>query len=221
DSVNVAVKKKWIALTFDDGPKESTTRELFDYIKKENVQATFFMLGKLMNENKELLKEEKESGLIEMGNHSYTHTYFWMEGGYNREGYNPLNDEVIKTDETLRGITGEDTTTFRPPGGNIDKKTQAIKKPIILWSVDPEDWKYRDADTVYNKIVKGAGSGSIVLMHDIYQSTVDAAKRLIDYYKKEGYFFATVSQILGGGGELKNGEVYREAPETVQTMKIY
>jgi peptidoglycan/xylan/chitin deacetylase (PgdA/CDA1 family) len=217
DFVNVAVKKKWIALTFDDGPKK-TSASLFKYIKKKNIQATIFMIGMRVEKEKSLVKKEYASKLIEIGNHSYTHTYFWKRR-WLWASKNPLRDEVEKTDRLLKKITGKKSTVFRPPGGNIDSETLAIKKPIILWSVDPRDWKRLDAGYVYNYVKKNAGSGDIVLMHDVYGTTVKAAKRLISYYKKHGYFFATVTQILGG--KPKAGKVYTRGAAKPKTMKIY
>jgi len=206
DKVRVVCKNKWIALTFDDGPNE-WSKKMFKAIKKENVFATVFYIGRSIKGKKKYLKQVAESGLVEIGNHSYTHNY-----------YANLYSEIKQTDKLVKSYIGKKTSLVRPPGVMI-KSAKLAKKPIILWSVDPRDWATRSESLTYERVKAQAKSGSIVLMHDIYPSTYRAAKRLIKYYKKNGYFLVTVAQILGGNP--KGGTVYTKGSETPKSFKVY
>jgi peptidoglycan/xylan/chitin deacetylase (PgdA/CDA1 family) len=201
----VTVAKKWVAITFDDGPGKYTEKLLKD-LKKQEVRATFFVVGSVAKSRVSTLKKMVENG-NEIGNHTYAHN----------GSANVLREALKKTDEIVRKATGSNTTLMRPPGGAINSVTRRCGKSIILWSVDPKDWQDRNANTVYNRVMDGTKSGSIVLLHDIHPTSVDAASRIIKSLKKKGYAFVTVSELLD---EPKANKVYNDGPKTVRTMKI-
>jgi peptidoglycan/xylan/chitin deacetylase (PgdA/CDA1 family) len=106
---------------------------------------------------------------------------------------------------------------MRPPGGAINNVTRKSGKAIIMWSVDPKDWRDRNVKTVYDRVMKNAKSGSIVLLHDIHPTSADAAIKIMKDLKKKGYVFVTVSDLLG---KPKANKVYNKGPKKVRTMKI-
>jgi peptidoglycan/xylan/chitin deacetylase (PgdA/CDA1 family) len=106
---------------------------------------------------------------------------------------------------------------MRPPGGAINGNTKRCGKPIIMWSIDPRDWQYRNADYVFDYVTKHTKSGYIVLLHDIHKTSVDAGIRIFDALEKKGFTFVTVSQLLEN---KKPNTVYNSGPEKVRTMKI-
>jgi peptidoglycan/xylan/chitin deacetylase (PgdA/CDA1 family) len=201
----VTVAKKWVALTFDDGPGK-TTKELLKTMKKEEARATFFVVGIMARSRESTLKAIVKNG-SEIGNHTYAHN----------GSAGTLRDGLKKTDDIVKKATGSKTTLMRPPGGVVNNVTRSCGKSIILWSVDPKDWQDRNTNTVYNRVMDKVKSGSIILLHDIYPTSVDAAARIIKSLKKQGYAFVTVSEFLG---EPEANKVYNKGPEKVRAMKI-
>jgi peptidoglycan/xylan/chitin deacetylase (PgdA/CDA1 family) len=201
----VTVAEKWVALTFDDGP-EKTTKELLKSMKKEEVRATFFVVGIMARSRESTLKAIVKNG-SEIGNHTYAHN----------GSAGMLRDGLKKTDDIVKKATGGKTALMRPPGGVINNITRSCGKSIILWSVDPKDWQDRNTNTVYNRVMDKVKSGSIVLLHDIYPTSVDAAVRIIKSLKKQGYVFVTVSELLG---KPEANKVYNKGPEKVRAMKL-
>ena len=189
-SYNSEKKRPLIALTFDDGPGQYTDK-LLDCLEENNAQATFFMLGQLVDQYPETVKRMVELG-CEIGNHSWDHQ-------------NMLDlslDGVVKefgdTDQALIDACGQESTVIRPPYGNYtDDIIAAVGKPFILWSIDSLDWKYMDADLDYNGIMNDSnlGDGAVILMHDIHKPSVDAALRLIPALVDQGYKLVTVSEM--------------------------
>ncbi len=203
--VEINKDKKLIAMTFDDGPGRYTAR-LLDILKKNNVKATFFVLGSQIDSHSDLLLRMVEDG-HEIGGHSWTHRSF------NTLSDEELTKEIMQTRAMIASITGIDTLSVRPPYGAYNDRVKDLGKELgvhfVNWSVDPLDWKTRSADKTYNAIKKDARNGSIILSHDIHKSTVDAMERLIPILLEEGYEFVTVSELITiGRGEIKAGEVY-------------
>jgi peptidoglycan/xylan/chitin deacetylase (PgdA/CDA1 family) len=180
----VRVIKKWAALTFDDGPGPGTKR-LLDGLRERGVRASFFVLGNMAESRKSILSQMAADG-HEVGNHTYSH----------RGGNDVLEWELTKTDEIIREATGSPAYLMRPPGGTVNKSMYSCGKPIILWSVDPLDWDVRNTDTVYNRVMNATTSGSVILLHDIYETTVDAAFLIMDALIAQGYTLVTISELF-------------------------
>jgi peptidoglycan/xylan/chitin deacetylase (PgdA/CDA1 family)/cell division protein FtsB len=183
--------KKYVALTFDDGPNPDTTPQLLDTLKEKEVKVTFFMLGQNVEHNQELVKRVKNEG-HEVASHSYSHPQL--------TGCSPetVKAEIQKTDKAIYQAIGELPLDFRPPYGSVNAETAAIiGKPIIQWSVDSEDWKSRNAQTIVQKVQATAYNDSIILLHDIHPETVAAVPELIDRLRADGFEIIPVQQLLG------------------------
>jgi peptidoglycan/xylan/chitin deacetylase (PgdA/CDA1 family) len=206
-SADVAVAKKWAAITFDDGPGKDTPR-LLKALEKRGINATFFIVGRNgVDKSGQSSLQTMAAGGNEIANHTYAHSYKTSE----------LKSGLEKADKVIMKATGKPAALMRPPGGIIDKYTKKCGKPIIMWSVDPQDWKHRDADYVKKHVTKNIKSGSIVLLHDIHTTSVDAALRIYDALEKKGYTFVTVSELLENP---EANTVYSRGPSDVPTKKI-
>lgn len=183
-------EKPCIALTFDDGPSRRYTGKLLDGLKKRGVKASFFLIGKNVKENPDLVKRIYEEGHL-IGNHTYNHvqiTHLSEEEAVR---------EIEKTDQEISRITGEHVMYMRPPFGAWQRDLE-IKMEVlpVLWSVDPLDWTTENVDEIVSKVVTDVKEGDIILLHDCYASSVDAALRIIDVLQEEGYEFVTVDRLL-------------------------
>ncbi|MBQ7838892.1 MAG: polysaccharide deacetylase family protein [Lachnospiraceae bacterium] len=188
--VRTPESKGKIALTFDDGPSGTFTPQLLDGLAKRGVKATFFITGQNAEENPELVRRIREEGHL-IGNHTYSHLQL---NSSNREKF---KEELIRTNEIIKEITGEEVVYVRPPYGSWDKtfETELNMFPV-LWTIDPLDWCTNDAGCVVKKVVPKVKENSIILLHDEYASTVTAALQIVDELKKQGYEFVTVEEIL-------------------------
>lgn len=185
-------EKKKIALTFDDGPHLTYTPMLLDGLKERNVKATFFLIGKNIeaNDNAAIVRRIYEEGHL-IGNHTYTHIEI-----------SKVEDEVAleeleKTNALITQITGEKVEYMRPPFGvwqkNLEKEVDMIP---VLWDVDPLDWTTENVEEIVNKVVTEVKENDIILLHDCYKSSVQAALRIIDLLTAEGYEFVTVDKLI-------------------------
>ena len=181
---------KQIAITFDDGPNPNYTQKLLEGLKKRGVKATFFVLGEEVEQYPDILEEIYEDGHL-IGVHSYEHVNFGQIGD------EAAIEQIEKTQEAIYEVTGEYAGYIRPPYG-CWKKELDTKVPMIevLWDVDPLDWATTDADTVVQRILENTEEGSIILLHDASQSSVQAALTVIDVLTKQGYEFVTVEELL-------------------------
>lgn len=195
-----------IALTFDDGPRRSTTTQLLDGLAQRGVPATFFLIGEQLEGNEDLVLRMEREG-HQVGIHTYGHA---LLTGLNRADFDA---QVDRTRQMLRQILGHNDFLLRPPYGLYDAGVQSMAGcPIILWSIDPEDWGDKNTDRIVRHIVENASNGAIVLLHDIYPTSVEAALRVVDELHAQGYLFVTVEQLFAAGGiALENGEVYCRA----------
>ncbi|MDR1465499.1 MAG: polysaccharide deacetylase family protein [Oscillospiraceae bacterium] len=201
----VTSEQKLIALTFDDGPDPSLTPGLLDFLKEEQVIVTFFVLGKRVDEYPDIVRRAAAEG-HQVGSHTYHHLDLTSLSDAKRK------NEIEDTASLLEHVLGYRPTTMRPPyGARNDKVRAAAGTPLILWSVDPEDWKYRNADTVYNNVLKYTADGDIILLHDIHPTSIQAAKKIIPKLKADGYTFVTVDQLLQLRGSEVAGEDYFSA----------
>lgn len=179
-----------IAITFDDGPDPYCTERLLDGLKERGAKASFFVMGKQAEAYPELIRRMQEEGHL-IGNHTYSHIQL---GKNNRETFKA---ELVKTNELLRGITGEEPQYVRPPYGSWDKSFETELTMIpVLWTIDPMDWCSSDVNGIVRKVTEKAEENAVILMHDEYESTVKAALEIVDILQKQGYEFVTVDEIL-------------------------
>ncbi len=195
--------KKLVALTFDDGPSPATTGRLLDILKAKGVKATFFVVGSMVDRAPDLLKREVAEG-HEVGSHSSFHQ------NLSKMGAGDLQNETANMDRIFMEVLGRKVEIMRPPYGAVsDAMRSYLGKPMVNWSVDPLDWKYRNAATVRANVVGSTTDGAVVLMHDIHASTVDAVAGIIDDLRAQGYEFLTVSELAAARGVgLTSGVVY-------------
>lgn len=181
---------KKIAITFDDGPHPCYTEQLLDGLKERGVVATFFVTGEHAELHPEVIARMQEEGHL-IGNHTYSHIQLTKS---NRETF---KEELIKTNEILKEITGEEVQYVRPPYGSWDKSFEKeLNMFPVLWTVDPLDWCSKNVVCITEKIVSKTGENDIILMHDYYDTSVTAALKAIDELLEEGYTFVTVEEIL-------------------------
>jgi peptidoglycan/xylan/chitin deacetylase (PgdA/CDA1 family) len=188
--VSDAVEPKKIALTFDDGPHPVYTKILLDGLAERGAKASFFVTG----ENAEkypglILRMQKEGHLI--GNHTYSHIQLTSN---NREAF---RQELISTNEVLKEITGAETIFVRPPYGSWDKGfEQELNMFPVLWTIDPLDWCSQSSTNVEKRILSKARENAIILLHDEYASSIEAALFIVDELQSQGYVFVTVEEIM-------------------------
>ncbi len=184
----------YIAITFDDGPHPVLTPKLLDMLKARGIKATFFLIGQNAAEYPDIVKRIAAEG-HELGNHSWSHPQL------TKLAPDALRDQIAKTANAITDATGHPPTVMRPPyGATTPYITQWIYKEfgtkVIMWSVDPLDWKIRKASHVESVIVSQTRPGSIILAHDIHASTVAAMPETLDKLKAKGFQFLTVSELM-------------------------
>ncbi|MBS6644980.1 MAG: polysaccharide deacetylase family protein [Clostridiaceae bacterium] len=186
----VVKEQKLVALTFDDGPHPIFTKRLLDGLKKRNVKVTFFLIGASIDGNEEIVRQMKEDGHL-IGNHSHTHVQLTAEDTQK------ACEEIDMTNRKIFEITGEYPTYIRPPYGSWSEELECmVPMTVVLWDIDPLDWKYQSSKRVTKHILKYVEDNSIILLHDVYGSSVDAALEVIDTLTAQGYTFVTVDELL-------------------------
>jgi peptidoglycan/xylan/chitin deacetylase (PgdA/CDA1 family) len=192
---------KLIALTFDDGPSQYTNG-ILDTLTKNGAKATFFVIGNNVGRYSQAVKNVVSQG-SEIANHTWDHKQL------TKLTADEIRKELSDTNEAVYKAAGVRPTIFRPPYGSVDDSVKGVAKQAgmaaINWSVDTIDWKTKNADAVYNEVIKSAKSGSIILCHDIYPTTAEAMKRVIPDLAAKGYKLVTVSELLGS---TEPGRVY-------------
>lgn len=196
-----------IALTFDDGPMQPFTSDLLDGLAERGVRATFFLIGEQVIGNEDLVRRMEKQG-HQVGIHTFDHVSLT---GLNQADFDA---QVEKTRIVLENTLGHDGFSLRPPYGLLDDAVLEMAQcPIILWSVDPKDWDDKDTQRIGEHIVANAEDGALILLHDIYRSSVDAALQAVDELLEQGYRFGTVEELFADRGiQLQAGHVYRAAP---------
>lgn len=194
--------KKYVALTFDDGPGKYT-KEIVDLLVKNNVKASFFMVGQNIKNYKSSVKYAYDNGM-EICNHSQNHK------NLKNLSKEDIEYEINSVDDMLEEIIGERARYYRSPGGNQNENVlNTISKPCILWNVDTRDWESRDTQKIISKTLKEVDDGDIILMHEIYKTTLDAVEPIIIKLKEKGYNFVTVTELYKiKGVPLENGKIY-------------
>lgn len=178
-----------IALTFDDGPSQYTSR-LSEGLKKKGVSATFFLLGENMEKYPEEGKKLAEDGHL-LGNHSYSHVQL------NKIPLEKACQEIIKTNNLIFEATGSYPQYVRPPFGEwssqLEKKVEMFP---VFWNLDSLDWKVKNTEKIVKTVTDQTKEGSIILMHDGYETSVEAAFQIVDLLQKNGFEFVTVDQMI-------------------------
>ncbi|MGO0900532.1 polysaccharide deacetylase family protein [Clostridioides difficile] len=205
DYEDVIIKKgnddeKVIALTFDDGPDEVFTPQVLDILKKNDVKATFFVVGEKVEYNKELLKRQYDEG-HEIGNHTFTHI------NVAKNSYGKVEKEITDTQNAVKNVIGVEPKIFRPPYRAMSKSVCDIivskRMNIILWSnLDPRDWSNPGVGSIINTILTKVQNGNIILLHDYNNKrndksqTIQALEVVIPKLKEKGYKFVTISELI-------------------------
>jgi peptidoglycan/xylan/chitin deacetylase (PgdA/CDA1 family) len=196
----------YVALTFDDGPSGALTEELLDGLQARSARATFFLCGYRMDQYPSALGRYIAEG-HEVGVHSTVHTDLTQLTPAQ------VHQDMADTAQKIQDALGVRPTLMRPPGGAYDdtvlQEAQSEGLSVVLWSVDPRDWACHDAGTVMRTMARQAGNGDVILMHDMSESSVRAALRLVDTLQAQGYSFVTVSELARlTGTELQAGQAY-------------
>ncbi len=197
----VNVDGPYIAMTFDDGPHATNTPKLLEMAAKRHIKLTFFVLGECVEQNPTVLQREVAEG-HEIGNHSWSHPNLAK-----------LSDEAVhsqlqRTEDIIVKTAGLKPKLMRPPYGELTKRQRIwvnhdFGYKVILWDVDPLDWKRPGPSVVARRIIAGTRAGSIILSHDIHPPTIEAMPQVFDALLAQGFKFVTVSELLAmnKGGE--------------------
>ncbi|MCL2699142.1 MAG: polysaccharide deacetylase family protein [Defluviitaleaceae bacterium] len=194
--------KPMIAFTFDDGPSRYTPL-ILDLLEYYNVRATFGVVGDRVGS-----RQETVTRAAELGNEIISHS--WSHRRLTRLSANQIKNDLLETSRVIEEAVGVAPLIFRPPYGAINNNVMNVSRElelaILLWSIDTKDWKYRDADVIYNIVMEHAADGAIVLSHDLYEVTVEAMERIIPELISEGFQLVTISELLGS---FEAGEIIR------------
>ena len=197
---------KTVALTFDDGPHPEFTLRLLEILERNNVKATFFVVGKQVRKYPEFLREIKKAG-HEIGNHTYNHP---MLTTLDKEGV--INELELNRVE-IKKEAGVDVAIFRPPSGRYDEKVlaAALSRGFIpvLWSVSGSDYGATDPNTVRDNVLFSLKDGDIILLHSGVEATLKALPEIIFDIKKRGFEFRTISQLLKTDNNKKRVYIYK------------
>ena len=191
---SVHVDGPYIAMTFDDGPSATLTPKLLDLLAAHHIKATFFVIGENVAEHSEIVARAAREG-HEIANHSWSHPNF---GKMSDEG---VRRQLQQTDDAIKNATGKRPTLMRPPYGAITAREKRwihneFGYDIIIWDVDPYDWKRPGPAVVRARILKETRPGSIVLSHDIHPGTIEAMPSTFDELEAKGFKFVTVSELI-------------------------
>lgn len=206
-AASATVQPPCVALTFDDGPRRETTTLLLDGLAQRGVHATFFPVGERVAGNEDLILRMEREG-HQVGIHSQRHRV--LTGLSDAQ----LRDEVETLNDTLSNLLGGDSLMLRPPYGLVDDGLlRRVGHPIILWSVDPEDWSDHDVQRQTAHILDRVQDGDIILLHDIYDTSVETALQVADALLKKGFRLVSVEELFALRGETAEaGAVYRSLP---------
>ena len=191
---SVHVDGPYIAMTFDDGPSAMLTPKLLDLLAAHHIKATFFVIGENVAEHPEIVARAAREG-HEIGNHSWSHP------NLAKMSEEAVRSQLRRTDDAIKSATGVRPTLLRPPYGSITAREKRwihdeFGYQIILWDVDPNDWKRPGPAVVRTRILKETRPGSIVLSHDIHPGTIEAMPSTFDALEAKGFKFVTVSELI-------------------------
>jgi peptidoglycan/xylan/chitin deacetylase (PgdA/CDA1 family) len=191
---SVHVDGPYIAMTFDDGPSATLTPKLLDLLAIHHIKATFFVIGENVAEHPEIVARAAREG-HEIASHSWSHP------NLAKMSQESVRNQLQRTDDAIKSAIGKSPTLLRPPYGSITEREKRwihdeFGYDIILWDVDPLDWKRPGPAVVRNRILKETRPGSIVLSHDIHPGTIEAMPSTFDELEAKGFKFVTVSELL-------------------------
>jgi peptidoglycan/xylan/chitin deacetylase (PgdA/CDA1 family) len=191
---SVDVDGAYIAITFDDGPHGTQTPRLLAMLRQRGVRATFFVVGECVNEYPDIARQIVADG-HEIANHSWSHP------DLSKMSDDGVRSQLRRTQDVVKAATGRQMSLLRPPYGALNERQRKwvnneFGYKVILWSVDPLDWKNRNAALVKQRILAGTSGGGIILAHDIHKTTVDAMPDTLDQLLARGFKFVTVSELL-------------------------
>lgn len=203
-----AEETKYVALTFDDGPSGRFTRRLLQGLEERQVQATFLLCGYRLKTYPELAQQIFDAG-HEIGLHGYSHN------NMAEMTYRELVKEISDTQKLLP--QGCKAVFLRPPGGSsaslVSRVAAQKDLALLLWSVDPRDWAVHDAAAVEAAVISQVQDGDVILLHDLSDSSVDAALAIIDRLHEEGFAFVTASRLAQlRATAIKPGQTYLAFP---------
>ena len=179
-----------IALTFDDGPNARYTPMLLDGLKKRNIRASFFLIGENIEGNEDILLQMRKDGHL-IGNHTWNHVQL------DKIPAEKARLEIEKTNNRIYEASGIYPSYVRPPFGAWIKDMElSVTMLPVFWDVDTLDWQSKNIDSILSIAQKQVHDGSIILMHDGYQTSVDAALKIADLFTEKGYVFVTADQLL-------------------------
>lgn len=178
-----------VALTFDDGPNAKYTEILLDGLKERGVKASFFLIGECIEGNEEIVKRMDEEGHL-VGVHCLHHT------DLTREKPDEANSQLEQTKSMIEAVTGKTPEYVRPPFGSWNETLgDKVSMEPVFWNVDSIDWKLKNTARIVNKVMKDTKNGDIILMHDEFPTSVEAALQIIDNLLANGYTFVTVDEL--------------------------
>nr|WP_106782447.1 polysaccharide deacetylase family protein [Lysinibacillus timonensis] len=181
---------KKVALTFDDGPHPTITLQILNLLDKYNAKATFFVVGNRVKAYPDIAIETLKRG-HEVGNHT------WNHASLTKLTSDQVLEQLQSTNQAIKNVTGQYPTVFRPPYGDKNERVlNLIDLPVVMWSIDTLDWKYRDSSNLLPIIKNKMHNNAIILMHDIHQSTANGLEDVLIYLQSEGYEFVTVSELM-------------------------
>jgi len=204
-------ERKYLALTFDDGPSGGITESLLAVLEEYDARATFFLCGYRMEQWPELVTSMAEAG-HEVGVHGCSHLYF------TQMTEQTLREELVGTAETVARLTGQTPTLLRPPGGlhnaAVRQQAEELGMSLMLWNVDPEDWDPHKRQQAAETVISGIKDGDVVLLHDLSADNVQTVREILRRLRDRGFIFVTVSQLAQlRGTALLPGKIYGSFPE--------
>ena len=189
----IAVKERkhpQAALTFDDGPDIRYTPLLLDGLKERNVRVSFFLLGEKVEQYPELVERMQKEGHL-VGNHTYHHVQL------NKLNETKAREEILKTNNLIYETTGVYPLYLRPPFGAWKKNLELCVEMLpVFWTIDTLDWKVQNTEKIVRTVQEQIEDGAIILMHDEYDTSVEAALQVVDELKNQGYELVTVDQLI-------------------------
>ena len=204
DGYSYSKDKKTVAITFDDGPSSSYNKKILEVLEKNKAHATFFMVGTMMNNCQKCVLDTYQSG-NEVASHTYNHI------NIKKNSIEDVNESIKKTDDLFCQITGDHIKYVRPPYGAYNKTNlENVDYPLILWNIDPEDWRYHDVEKIVDHVMEHVSDGSIILMHEIYQTSLEALEILLPKLYALGYQVVSIGELANlKDRNIEVGHAYR------------
>lgn len=179
-----------LALTFDDGPHNIYTKKLLDGLRERGVKASFFLVGENIPGNEELVEQMAKDGHL-IGTHCYSHV------DLTKKTAESACSDIFKTNEMIKAITGCTPEYIRPPYGIWnDELEECVRMTPVFWDIDTLDWQSQNTRKVVKHICKNVGKHQVILLHDVFGTSVEAALAAIDTLTGQGYTFVTVDELL-------------------------